>query len=136
MMQTYIEKNIELKKDYLIFFSKKDYYDAEKYLNSLTDVKIQHTTFETNVSVSCRSYPERYTNCHRWNPIFRDYQCQAEGYCLCEDYCPISQHYQQFSWENEYMIHYDQCYDDRCSISNAFIYITVFLNYPDDRKSN
>lgn len=116
-----IDKNIpivaicEADKDFIIDYIKKEY-------NIYYDV-----TKNENIIISCRHYPftceeaDKYIgNSHmsfeRVQQLQRDCDCIGEKACQEEH----SRYYHDFSWEDEYMEHDHNCYNDCGCMTKIF----------------
>lgn len=81
-----------------------------------------------NSKVCCKHYPftcdevcdfldKAHSQC---DPKYYE-QCLCKGKCAC-DYSNVPErHYWEFSCEDEFMKHLDNCYDDCCSYSKVFV---------------
>ncbi len=134
LMDKYIENTIE-KNIPLIAF-------CENHLKYITEyLEENYPEFDLEIDkklddlVSCKHYP--FTCCeaykylkdsHDENPRYFDC-CDCNGICADDDCHTVpDRHYWEFSWKDEFMEHYDNCYDDCCCISEIKERYFIILN--------
>lgn len=135
----YIKECIEHKIP-IILYSQTQVNIAKELINAHTlndEIPIEVDEQE-NVDVCCKHYP--YTcdevtysqNLLKTNDIYGSHRktsmyscCECRGECACDG--TRMRHFLPFSWNNCYMKHRDNCYDDCCSHSIVFKRFVISL---------
>ena len=118
----YIDKCIERKSINIFLLSEEHFLLAKKYLQE-NNIVITNIIIEKNVEVCCRLFPEPGCYC---NSGWLELNCEHLTFeCMCDKQIPVEKHYSNFSWSNQYMEHYNNCYDDTCHRSNIFNLYTI-----------
>lgn len=107
---------------------------CQNHLDYILEVLlIQHGIYDPIVEkkendiVCCKHYPftcdeidEFDKDAHKehlWDPEL----CKCRGMCACDNSNVPERHYWEFSWDDKFMKHHDNCYDGCCSYSKVFL---------------
>lgn len=129
-VENFLESDLHKKRKLpIILFREQDVQEVKEMLTDRC-INIVNVVHEKDVDIRCKHFPYTCEEVPFEHANLSYDSCDCNGRKRCKCTVESYRSYVEFSWENKYMKHVDNCYDDCCCISRCFDRYVVKIKNP------